>query len=109
MLIFAHRGASGWNEAYVQNICVLYKLSMPYVIGNCDTADLFVPYLANNTIYTPNGIDVNITCVVDGKSTQLGLGQWQSYGVDMGTTVHSTPDVQTVIEWGREMLQATVD
>ena len=104
-----HRGASGWNETYVQNTCVLYKLPMPYVIGNCDTADLFVPYLANNTIYTPNGIDVNITCIVSGKSTQLGLEQWQSYGVDAGTTVHPTPDVQTIIDWGREMLQATID
>ena len=104
-----HRGPSGWNETYVQNTCVLYKLPMPYIIGNCDTADLLVPYLANKKIYTPNGIDVNITCIVDGKSTPLGLKQWQSYGVDIGSTVQSKPDVQTLIEWGREMLQTTVE
>ena len=33
------------------------------------------------------------------------LQQWQSLGFDLGTIVKTTPDVQTIIEWGRQMLQ----
>ncbi|CAF0815534.1 unnamed protein product [Didymodactylos carnosus] len=80
---------------------------VPYVIGNCDTANLFVPYLANNKIYIPSGAQVVFTCNVNGTSTQPSLEQWQSYDLDIGTTVQTTPDVQTIIQWGREMLQTT--
>jgi hypothetical protein len=101
------RGASGWDEIWIQNICVLYKNPLPYLIGNCDTADLFVPYLENNKIYIPAGTEVAFVCNVNGTSTQLNLEQWQSYGIDKGTTVQTTPDVETIVEWGREMLQRT--
>ncbi|CAF0900788.1 unnamed protein product [Adineta steineri] len=102
------RGYSGWNEVWIENTCILYKIPMPYIIGNCDTTDLLVPYLANNKIYIPNGTEVIFTCNVNGTSTKLNLKQWQSYGVDISTTVYSTPDVQIIIEWGREMLQMTI-
>jgi hypothetical protein len=99
---------SGWNETWIQNICTLYSGSVPYNIGNCDTASLFVPYLANNTIYIPSGQEVGFNCNVNGTSTRLTLQQWQSYGLDIGTIVETTPDVQTIIEWGRKMLQGTM-
>ena len=101
------RGTSGWNETWIQNICTLYNSVVPYNIENCDTASLFVPYLANNTIYIPSGTEVAFVCKVNGTSTRLNLQQWQSYGLDMGTTVETIPDVQTIIAWGRKMLQDT--
>jgi hypothetical protein len=102
------RGSSGWNETWIQNICALYSSSVPYNIENCDTASLFVPYLANNTIYIPSGTEAAFVCIVNGTSARLTLQQWQSYGLDIGTTVETTPDVQTIIEWGRKMLQGSM-
>ncbi len=78
---------------------------MPYRMG-CNTADLFVPYLANNTIYTQPGVNIGFECIVNGNSTILSLEQWQALGLDLGTTVQTAPDVQTIIQWGRKMLQA---
>ncbi|CAF4040917.1 unnamed protein product [Rotaria sp. Silwood1] len=101
------RGSSGWNEIWVENTCVLYRNPLPYKIDNCDTDNLFVPYLANNKIYIPSGTQAVFTCKVNGSARQLSLEQWQSYGLDIGTTVQIAPDVQTIIEWGRKMLQAT--
>ena len=97
-------GLSGWNETWIDNICTLYSSSLPYNIGNCNTADLYVPYLANNTIYVPSGTQAAFTC----GSARLTLQQWQSYGLDIGTIVQTTPDVQTIIDWGRKMLQNTI-
>ena len=102
------RGVSGWNETWIKNTCTLYNSTEPYNIGQCDTSDLFVPYLANNTIYISKGLEVAFMCKVNGTMKPLNLQQWQSYGVDIGTTVQTLPDVQTIIQWGREMLQNTV-
>jgi hypothetical protein len=101
------RGSSGWNETWIQNICTLYNKSQPYLIDRCDTADLFIPYVANNKIYIPPGTEVVFTCKVNGTIAKLTLEQWQSYGLDVNTTVQTVPDVQTIIQWGREMLQHT--
>jgi hypothetical protein len=101
------RGSSGWNETWIQNTCTLYQSPEPYKIDKCDTSDLFVPYMANNKIYIPPGTEVAFTCKVNGSSARLNLQQWQSYGLDIGTTVQTVPDVQTIIEWGRQMLQRT--
>ena len=101
------RGSSGWNETWIENTCVLYQNPVPYNIGNCDTASLFVPYLASNKIYIPADTQVAFICKVNGKSARVSLEQWQSYGLDAGTTVQTTPAVQTIIQWGREMLQST--
>jgi hypothetical protein len=100
------RGSSGWNEAWVNNTCILYQSPVPYSIWYCDTANLFVPYLASNKIYTPPGKDVAFTCKVNGSDARLSLTQWQSYGLDLGSIVQSAPDIQTIIQWGREMLQS---
>jgi hypothetical protein len=101
------RGFSGWNETWIHNICTLYNTSVPYNIGNCDTDSLLVPYLANNTIYIPSDTEVAFICKVNGTQARLNLQQWQSYGLDIGTIVETTPDVETIIQWGREMLQHT--
>jgi hypothetical protein len=102
------RGSNGWNETWVQNTCILYQNPVPYEFTPCDTADLLVPYLANNKIYISSDIEVTFLCNVNGTSTRLSLQQWQSYGLDIGTIVETTPDVQTIIEWGRKMLQGTM-
>jgi hypothetical protein len=99
------RGSSGWNETWVQNTCTLYQSPVPYNIWYCDTADLFVPYLASNKIYVPPGAEVAFTCKVNGKDARLSLQQWQSYGLDIGSIVEPAPDIQTIIQWGRDMLQ----
>jgi hypothetical protein len=104
----AKRGFSGWNETWVQNTCILYNSTVPYDINPCDTDDLLVPYLANNTIYFQSGTEVAFTCNVSGISTRLTLQQWQSYGLDIGTIVEPAPGIETIIGWGRKMLQGTM-
>jgi hypothetical protein len=81
---------------------------VPYDINPCDTDDLLVPYLANNTIYFQSGTEVAFTCNVSGISTRLTLQQWQSYGLDIGTIVEPAPGIETIIGWGRKMLQGTM-
>jgi hypothetical protein len=105
--VLPDRGSDGWSESWFQNRCVLYWRPVPYDIRACDTANLYVPYLADNKIYIPPGADVEFDCVVNGSSKHLSLEQWQAYGVDAGTTVETAPDIQTIIQWGREMLQAS--
>jgi hypothetical protein len=68
-------------------------------------ANLYVPSLANNTIYISPGVNAGFRCKVNGNSTLLSLEQWQAYGLDLGTTVQTAPDIQTIIQWIREMLQ----
>jgi hypothetical protein len=102
------RNLSSWNETWIENICTLYRSSIPYHIPYCYTNDLLVPYLANNTIYIPSGTEVAFMCSVNGTIKQLNLKQWQSYGMDLGTVVKTTPDVRTIIEWGRAMLQHSI-
>jgi hypothetical protein len=104
----ANPQSSGWNETWIENTCIFYNTSVPYDIPNCNTADLFVPYLKNNKIYIPSGTEVAFTCKVNRTSARLSLQQWQSYGLDIGTVVETTPDVETIIEWGRKMLQGTM-
>jgi len=102
------RGLSGFNETWINNVCALYGSSVPYNIGNCETSSLFAPYTANNTIYIPAGTEVGFNCKVNGVDKRLSLQQWQSYGCDLGTITEVTPDVQTIIGWGRKMLQGSM-
>jgi hypothetical protein len=62
--------------------------------------------LADNKIYIPPRTDVGFECTVNGTSKILSLEQWQALGMDLGTTAQTAPDIQTIIQWGREMLQA---
>jgi hypothetical protein len=84
---------------------VLYENRVPYKIGNCNTSNLFLPYFADNKFYTRHDREVAFNCTVDGISKLLSLKQWQALGLDPGTTAQTTPDIQTIIQWGREMLQ----
>jgi hypothetical protein len=99
------RGYDSWDEVWINNTCVLYNSSIPYNIGGCDTSNLFVPHLMSNRIYIPSGTQVAFICKVNGTSRRLSLEQWNSYGVDLGTTINTAPDIEDIIEWGREMLQ----
>jgi hypothetical protein len=103
--IYVWGQGQGWNESWVQNTCVLYSTPIPYNFENCNITNLNVPYLADNKIYIPPGTDFGINCTVNGTSKFLTLEQWQAYGLDLGTTVQTAPDIQTIIQWGREMLQ----
>ena len=49
----------------------------------------------NNEYYTPTG-----------KLTEckMDLADWQAQGHDQGSTVAQTPDHDTIISWGREVL-----
>jgi hypothetical protein len=105
--VFPDRGSDGWNESWFQNRCILYWRPVPYDIRPCDTTKLYVPYLADNKIYIPSSASIGFDCMVNGSSKNLSLAQWQAYGVDAGTTIETAPDIQTIIQWGREMLQAS--
>jgi len=56
--------------------------------------------LADNKIYTAPGVHVGFACGVNGSKAILSLEQWQALGLDIVTIV------QTIIQWGREMLKA---
>ena len=101
-------GTKSLNEVWVNNTCILYKSSSPYNILDCNTASWFVPYLASNKMYIPAGAQVAFYCKTNGTLVRFSLEQWQAMGYDLGTTVETTPDVQTILQWGREMLQGTV-
>ena len=101
----AHPGFSGWGEVWVNNTCVLYKSSIPYSMTGCDPANMSLPYLAYNEIYIPAGTQAIFRCQINGTTARLNLEQWQALGLDIGTTVQTAPDVQTIIQWGRKMLQ----
>jgi hypothetical protein len=85
---------------------VLYESRFPYDVQYCNTSNLFLPYLADNKIYTAPGRDFAINCTWNGTSKLLSLEQWQALGVDLGTTAQTAHDIPTIIQWGREMLQA---
>jgi hypothetical protein len=71
----------------------------------CDPTNMSLPYLAYNKIYIPAGAQVIFRCQINGTTARLNLEQWQSFGLDIGTAVQTAPDVQTIIQWGREILQ----
>jgi hypothetical protein len=83
----------------------MYESRFPYDSRSCNTTNQFLPYLANNTIYTAPGTDVAFNCTVNDTSQLLSLEQWEALGRDLGTTAQTAPDIQTIIQWGREMLQ----
>ncbi|CAF0862133.1 unnamed protein product [Adineta ricciae] len=99
------RGVSAWNENWIENTCILYSRTSPYNLENCDVSDLYIPYVASNKIYIPPGSREIFYCKVNGTMMELNLQQWQSYGIDKGTVVNDAPDVNTIIDWGRKMLQ----
>jgi hypothetical protein len=59
-------------------------------------------------MYIPSGIELAFICNVSGIRTRLNLQQRQSYGLDIGTNVATTPYVQIIIKWGGKMLQGAM-
>ena len=89
-----------YDEPWTSNKCILLNTFNPYSYSYCDVhhPERF-PLHADNQFYTPNG-HLNISC----GSEFLNLSQWQALGQDRGSTVAVTPDVNTVIGWGKEVL-----
>ena len=89
-----------YDEPWTNNQCILLSTNNPYSYSYCDVQhpELF-PLHANNSFYSPDGT-LNITC----GSAHLTLPQWQALRQDRGSTVMKTPDVDTVIGWGKEVV-----
>jgi hypothetical protein len=72
-----HPGFSGWNEVWVNNICVLYKSSIPYSMTGCDPANIALPYLAYNKIYIPAGAQAIFRCQIKSRTMAIvRFGYW---------------------------------
>ena len=53
----------------------------------------------NNRLYAP-GAQVSVQC-----GSTMPLAQWQNKtGLDSGTTVGSSPTVEEMMQWGRQVL-----
>ena len=93
--------ASGWGEVWANNTCIIgnpYVYALVTCNANGDNEGL-IPLTYNNTFYAPNK-DVYIHC--DGKA--LTLQQFQAMGYDKGSVVNDIVDTETVIGWGKKLL-----
>jgi len=89
-----------YDSAWTNSKCILLAQSVPYNIQYCNPSDVSnIPPHINNTHYTPNG-----TAVFKCGSNSYSLSQWQALGLDYGSTQAATPDVNTVIGWGKQVL-----
>ena len=89
-----------YGSAWSYSKCILSGEDVPYDIQYCNPKNVSgVPPHVGNVIYTPTGHAV-FQC---GKSN-LTLVEWQALGMDQGTTEAMTPDVETVIGWGKALL-----
>ena len=61
--------------------------------------ETFIPHLANNHIYTPDG-----TMIVQCGNNKWNLTEAQSRGVDIGTKVGKLPSNDDIIQWGKDLL-----
>ena len=68
---------------------------MPQVYNN----DGLIPLTYNNTFYAPNK-DIYIRC----GGRKLTLQQFQAMGNEKGSVVKDIVDTETVIGWGKELL-----
>ena len=97
----------GYDEVWVHNQCALLASPRVYSVSYCNTSELLLPRLANNTIYAPAGLGTAALFVCNdaaGNELHMNLTQWQALGLDSGTIVQPAPTLQQLIEWGREML-----
>ena len=89
-----------YDSAWSYNRCILLHEQVPYAISYCNPNNMSgVPPHVGNAIYTPNGHTV-FQC----GHSNLTLVEWQALGMDRNTTEAITPDVDTVIDWGRALL-----
>ena len=92
---------SGWDEVWANNTCIIGNPNV-YEFGTCNpTGDLkgLIPLTYNNTFYAPNK-DIHIHC----GNRDLTLEQFQSMGYDKGSVVNDIVDTETIIEWGKHLL-----
>ena len=99
----ASRGnrASGFDEVYANNTCIIGNPDI-YGFGTCnpDGDDKgLIPLTYNNTFYVPNK-DIYIQC----RTKKLTLEEFQAVGYDKGSVVKDVVDSETVIGWGKELL-----
>ena len=92
--------ASGWDEVYVSNTCILSQDSV-YRIGTCieESIEELVPYTGNNRFYTASG---NITIRCGGYTWTLA--EFQKRGFDIASTVQKQVGIDVVIGWGKKVL-----
>ena len=93
--------ASGFDEVYANNTCIIGNPDI-YEFGTCnpDGDDKgLIPLTYNNTFYAPKR-EIYIKC----KSKTFTLEQFQALGYDKGSVVNDIVDTETVIKWGRELL-----
>ena len=93
--------ASGFDEVYANNTCIIGNPDI-YEFGTCnpDGDDKgLIPLTYNNTYYAPKK-EVYIHC---GKKN-LTLEQFQAMGYDKGSVVNDIVDIETVVGWGKELL-----
>ena len=98
----------GYDEVWVSNRCALLDSQRVYTVSYCNTSDLLVPRLANNTIYAPSGRGTEVVFVCNdaaGNEVHMNLTQWQALGQDEGTIVQPSPSLQQLIQWGRDMVK----
>ena len=98
---FQSESDGDYDEPWNHNKCILLSTFDPLYYSYCDIRhpERFPPH-ANNTFYTPTG-RVNMTC----GSQHLTLEEWQAQtGQEKGSTNAVTPNVSTVIEWGKQVL-----
>jgi len=89
-----------YDDHWYQNQCILLSHNVPYDISYCNPNNLGeISPPQNNTFYTPDGT-ISFKC----GSTAYSLQQWQQLGFDQGSTIQKTPDVSTVIQWGKQVL-----
>ena len=92
---------SGWGEVWANNTCIIGNPNV-YGFGTCNpTGDVkgLIPLTYNNTFYAPNK-DIHIHC----GSQNLSLEQFQSMGYDKGSVVNDVVDTETIIGWGKKLL-----
>ncbi len=58
----------------------------------------FTVNMGNNSLYAPNA-DVTISC-----SGSLTFAEFEASGYDDGTQVFEPPSIDTMIQWGRDVL-----
>ena len=93
--------ASGWGETWANNICIIGNPNV-YHFETCSpfrSNDGLVPFTANNSFYAPNQY-IYIMC----GGEQLSLSEYQSMGYDIGSEVYDVVDYDTIINWGKQIL-----
>ena len=93
-------GASGWDEVWSNNICILGNPNVFQFTG-CSLTDNagLVPMSANNVFYTPNA-HLYILC----ERVELSLEKYQEMGYEVGSVVKELPTNDEIMKWAKEIL-----